>query len=201
MSVIAIVLAAGKSERMGRLKPLLPFDSKHNFLEHIVSELNAAQIDDIIVVVGSKYNDVIRRCEDTVNARFVVNQDFERGQLSSVKTGLNDAVRRKRNASAAIFSLADHPLITRNTYKLLLENHKSKPDSILVARCDERKGHPILIPEIYWEQVLAAPLDIGLRYVMRQPDNSVFFVDTEDKGVIIDLDTPELYEKYFGGLK
>src|SRR5712691_4779104 len=85
----AVVLAAGKSTRMGRPKATLPLDESDTFLTRIVRTFLAASIDDVVVVVGHDKGSIIAAfAASGLPARFVENRDYERGQLSSLLAGL-----------------------------------------------------------------------------------------------------------------
>src|SRR6266567_666451 len=86
----AIVLAAGKSSRMGRAKALLPLGPGVTFLSRIVATLANAGIDDVVVVVGHEAQSILEDAAARgLRARFVENSAYERGQLSSLIAGLN----------------------------------------------------------------------------------------------------------------
>src|SRR5216117_3558634 len=85
----AIVLAAGRSSRMGRAKASLPLDGADTFLTRIVRTFHAAGIDDVIVVVGHEADEIARVFSQSgLPARFVMNANYDRGQLSSLVAGL-----------------------------------------------------------------------------------------------------------------
>src|SRR4051794_6330052 len=87
----ALVLAAGKSTRMGQVKSNLPIarGASDTFLIHIVRTLHDAGVDDVVVVLGYEAEAVRRSFETSgLYARFVINTDYERGQLSSLLAGL-----------------------------------------------------------------------------------------------------------------
>src|SRR5579862_4428996 len=84
----AIVLAAGKSTRMGRLKANLPLGAGHTFLTRVVGTFLAAGVDDVVVVVGYEAEKIIAEfATGSLPARFVENREYERGQLSSLLCG------------------------------------------------------------------------------------------------------------------
>src|SRR5204863_8388214 len=85
----AIVLAAGRSSRMGRAKATLPLDAGDTFLTRIVRTFLDAGVDDVVVVVGHDADAIAASFSDSgLPARFVVNKAYDRGQLSSLIAGL-----------------------------------------------------------------------------------------------------------------
>lgn len=195
MKICALILAAGKSERMGQLKPLLPFNKEENFIQHIISTIRQAGVPNIWVVIGAHAEKIIPVLPQDVNC--VVNEEFEQGQLSSIQKGLSEIM--KEDFDGVIITLVDHPLIENETYRTITQNAENLRDTILIACYNGRKGHPVFIPRKYFDEVLRAPLDVGLRHVTNNPKNYVFLIDTKDKGVIIDIDTPDLYKTHIGG--
>src|SRR5947207_9308448 len=106
----AIVLAAGRSTRMGRPKALLPLGDNETFLSRIVRTLHEADVDDVVVVVGHESGPVIADLvQRDAAARFVINHEYESGQLSSLLAGLR-AIDRP-GVAAALVTLVDVPLM------------------------------------------------------------------------------------------
>src|SRR4029079_15318078 len=106
----AIVLAAGRSSRMGRAKATLPAGDGHTFLTRIVRTFLDADVDDVIVVVGLDADAIAASfSESGLPARFVVNRDYDRGQLSSLLAGL-DVIDRP-GVTAVLVTLVDVPLV------------------------------------------------------------------------------------------
>jgi len=113
----AIVLAAGRSSRMGRAKASLAVDDADTFLTRIVRTFHAAGIDDVIVVVGHEADEIARVFSRSgLPARFVVNADYDRGQLSSLLAGLS--VIDRPGVTAVLVTLVDVPLVSAAPLKL-----------------------------------------------------------------------------------
>ena len=109
MMIPAIVLAAGKSTRMGRPKATLPL-ATDTFLSRIVRTFHEAGISDVVIVVGHGAEGVVASLSQTGKvARFAFNPDYESGQFSSLLTGL-DAVDAPDVADRALVTLVDVPL-------------------------------------------------------------------------------------------
>ena len=85
----AVVLAAGRSSRMGRAKATLPLDAGDTFLTRIVRTFLEAGVDDVVVVLGHEADAIVSSFSASgLPARFVVNHDYDRGQWSSLVAGL-----------------------------------------------------------------------------------------------------------------
>ncbi|MGH7486583.1 MAG: nucleotidyltransferase family protein, partial [bacterium] len=107
----AIVLAAGRSSRMGRAKATLPLGHGHTFLTRVVRTFLDAGVDDVLVVVGHDADAIAASfSESGLPARFVLNRNYDRGQLSSLLAGLS-AIDRP-GISAVLVTLVDVPLVS-----------------------------------------------------------------------------------------
>src|SRR5262245_18015556 len=85
----AVVLAAGRSSRMGRSKASLPIGGD-TFLSRIVRTFLEASVEDVVVVVGHDAESIVADFSKSgLPARFVVNANYDLGQLSSMLTGLS----------------------------------------------------------------------------------------------------------------
>ena len=82
--ISAIVLAAGKSERMGRPKALLPFGQR-TFLENILAAIDASSVKDVVVVLGH-HREAIESLVRIENSVF--NPDYEKGMITSLQAGI-----------------------------------------------------------------------------------------------------------------
>src|SRR5436190_9236671 len=115
-----IVLAGGKSSRMGRPKALLPIGSSgETFFDRVTRTLIEGGVQDVVVVVGADA-DVIRAgiAPASLQVRLVTNPDFERGQLTSLLAGLRTVDRP--GVSAALVTLIDSPLISADDVRRLI---------------------------------------------------------------------------------
>src|SRR5712692_7043831 len=116
----AIVLAAGKSSRMGRPKANLPLEGGDTFLTRIVRTLSDAEVSDIIVVVGHDADVIVETFAPSgLAARFVANPDYEAGQLSSLVAGLR--VIDRPGVVAMLVTLVDVPLVTPGTVRAVVD--------------------------------------------------------------------------------
>ena len=104
----AIVLAAGKSERMGRPKALLPIGGR-TFLENILDAISHTSIEDVFVVVGHHRKEI----EERVALSCVVfNPDYEQGMVTSLQTGIRAL---PPDSIGAFLFLVDHPVVEAET--------------------------------------------------------------------------------------
>ena len=120
--VAGIVLAAGRSSRMGRPKALLPLGSQgQTFLTRIVETFRKAGMEEILVVTaaGSELTSVL--LSDKFPFRLILNESPELGQLSSFQVGLQSLDLSK--VSGTLMTPVDVPLVSVETVKSLIEAH------------------------------------------------------------------------------
>jgi molybdenum cofactor cytidylyltransferase len=191
----AVVLAAGESRRMGMPKPLLRF-SNTTFLERIIVVLRESQVDRTTVVLGAEA-DTIRASVDLSAVEVVVNEDYRKGQLSSLIKGLRSL---PDETEAMLLCLVDHPFITTEVVDRLVIAFRQARRPIVLPVFDGRRGHPALFAKSLFDELASAPMDRGARYVISSNEDKVLEVNVADRGVLVSIDTPEDYRSCFGAV-
>lgn len=171
---------------MGFPKALLEIEGR-TFVAHTAESMLSA-MDRLIVVVGA-YADRVRRAMPA-DARITVteNRDYQRGQLSSIKSGLRAV---SANADGVVIHLTDHPIVKPETFFRLAQAYDRHSAPILIARNRGRRGHPVLFAHALLGELMAAPENEGARSVVNSNPDRVVYVDVDDAGVTLDLDTPD----------
>jgi molybdenum cofactor cytidylyltransferase len=197
----AIVLAAGKSSRMGRTKALLPVgSSQETFLTRIIRVLREGGIDAIVVVIGGDAA-AVRASLPRSDASLAVveNPRYEEGQLSSLLVGLAAVEQRHDDVDAVMVTLVDLPLISAATVRLVLDAFRAKPDAPLVRpRRAGRYGHPVIFSRWIFGELRHADPSKGAKPVVHAHAVQEVNVDVDDDGAFIDIDTPEDYDRFIG---
>src|SRR5207244_4079395 len=151
----AIVLAAGKSTRMGRPKANLPLDGGDTFLSRIVRTFYDAGVDDVLVVVGHDAAAIVEAFSGVhATVRFVWNPDYESGQLSSLLKGLN-AVDRP-GVNAVLVTLVDVPFVNAGTVRAVLERYRETRAPIVRPVRGSEHGHPVMIDRSLFDELRRA---------------------------------------------
>jgi molybdenum cofactor cytidylyltransferase len=190
----AIVLAAGRSSRMGRAKATLPAGDGQTFLTRIVRTFLDAGVDDVIVVVGHDAEAIAASfSESGLPARFVVNREYDRGQLSSLLAGLN-AIDRP-GVSAALVTLVDVPLVSASTVRAVIESYRRTRAPIVRPTSGDRHGHPLLIDRSVFGALRAGDPSAGAKPIVRAHASAAGDLAIDDEGAFIDVDTEEDYRK------
>jgi molybdenum cofactor cytidylyltransferase len=184
--ITAILLAAGESRRMGYPKPLLRIDGESFVSRTIALALGCASR--VVIVLGAHANRIRPAIAAGAGIVIIENPNFAMGQLSSLKVGLAEAI--DRGADAIIVHLADHPLVSPSTFRALVDEYVKTARPIVVSRYRRRGGHPVIFDRSVFADLIAAPEDQGARVVVNADPRRVLYVDVEDPGVVLDLDTP-----------
>jgi molybdenum cofactor cytidylyltransferase len=194
----AIVLAAGRSTRMGRAKASLPIDARDTFLTRIVRTLREGGADDVIVVLGHAAEEIragLNHSNES-GARVVINANYDRGQLSSLQAGL--AAADRPGVTAVLFTLVDVPLVTAATVRSVLERYRQTRAPIVRPVNGTRHGHPILIDRSLFDALRRAADDEGAKPIVRAHASAKGDVPVDDEGAYTDVDTVADYERLIG---
>lgn len=184
----ACILAAGFSSRMGKFKPLLPLGDK-TVIERILTVSKAAGIEKIAVVTG--YNreallPVIRR----YSAIEAFNDVFEQGMFSSVQKGV---AALPADLDGFFVMPVDCPLVSEAVLQELMEHFE--PDRFAVPCYRGKKGHPLLVPVMYRDDILGHNGTGGLKTITDRYFEKMKRIPVEHEGVVMDMDTPQAYEE------
>jgi molybdenum cofactor cytidylyltransferase len=184
--ISAIVLAAGKSERMGSPKALLPISGR-TFLENILDAISRTSIEETVVVVGHHRKEI----EAALRLKSAVfNPDYEKGMITSFQAGIRAL---PWDASGAFLFLVDHPLVEPATIEAMIAN--LAPNRIVLPTFERRRGHPVLFSSEVLEEILALPSTEGANIVVRKDPGRIVEVPVNAPGILVDVDTPEQFEK------
>ena len=200
----AVVLAAGKSSRMGRTKALLPLGSSgETFLQRIVRVLRDGGADAVVVVIGGDAEAVRGSLpSDDAQISAVENPRYEEGQLSSLLVGLAAVEQRYDNPEAVMMTLVDLPLISEATVRAVREAFLANPVAPLVRpRRGGRYGHPVIFNRSIFGELRRADPSKGAKPVVHAHAAEEVNVDVDDEGAFIDIDTPDDYDRLTGRLQ
>ena len=190
-SVCAIVVAGGLSTRMGAFKQLLPY-GQHTVIEQIVSVLLQCPLDEVVVVTGHEQQAIEAKLA-AWSVRPVFNSDYQEGEmLSSIRCGL---AALDSECRAAMLVLADQPQLEASVVRQLIKAYQTGSGSLVVPSFQMRRGHPIIIDQTYWPEILALASDKSLRDVITLHADKIDYIVVETDSVLRDIDTPEEYQQ------
>ena len=194
-----IVLAAGASQRMGRPKPLLPFD-RETCLSLVLDACFSSLATETILVLGGDSEairaEALRYAQMRRVSSFdiVVNGRPERGQTSTLKVGLETMSGR---SDAFVVMPVDMPLVTAREVDALIQVFEQKPRgrSIFIATHEGHRGHPALFAESHRLPILETEDDDPLNDYVRVREGETEEVEMDNPGVVMAMNTPEEYRR------
>src|SRR5436853_3212068 len=154
----AILLAAGRSSRMGAFKPLLPFGGR-SVVEACVSNLLSGGVDEVVAVVGHRADEVRERLAH-LPVRIAINDDAESEMGVSISRGIEQI---SPDTEAVLLALVDQPAIPPEVIRLLITERKRTGARLIVPEYEGRGGHPVLIDLSFREELLNLDPQRGLR--------------------------------------
>lgn len=186
--IAGIVLAAGGSARLGEPKQLLRWRSKP-FVRTVTETALSAGLDPVVIVTGAAHNAVEGALNSLPVAR-VYNPDWETGQSSSVRAGLETL---PPEVGAAIFLLADQPQLTLTLLRSLIELHASTLAPIIAPQVDGQRANPVLFDRNMFSDLEGLRGDTGGRALFsRYP---VTWLQWNDPKILLDVDTLDDYQR------
>ena len=200
-SFCAVVPAAGRSRRMGRPKLTLPWRDG-TVLSAVLAALAAGGVEEQVVVVAPETSaGLLAGIAGLGGRRVVVNPHPELGMLSSVQAGVRargSATDWRRRRRALVVCPGDLPGLSPQTVAAVLEAVAAGAPLALPV-VDGRRGHPLVLAPGLVAEVFAADPKVGLRQVVARHGDDLAAVIVADRGAVLDLDTPEDYERATGG--
>lgn len=170
---------------MGRLKQLLPLGSL-TVIEHCAYTILSAGVSDVVVVIGPD-GAAVSSAIEPLPVRVAINPDSCSDMAASVRVGLNALIER---ASAVLVCPADHPLVLQETIQAMLAGHQKNPAAVIVPSHNRRRGHPTLFPREIIREIFDSD---SLRDLVSRHESLIQYLAVEDRGVVLDMDTPEEY--------
>ena len=185
--VAGIVLAAGKATRYGDIKQMLPWGDSTMVAQSARAALDAG-LDPVVVVLGYQAEKV-KKSLAGLPVQLVHNPDFEAGQSTSLRKGLEAL---PANSGAAVFLLADQPLVTAEVITKIVSVHRQSFASACVPVFEGTRGNPVLFDKTLFGELAELRGDTGGRELLAKYQNTVELVPS-GRAVLLDIDTPEDY--------
>jgi len=184
--VAALVLAAGRSRRMGRDNKLLAEVDGTPMVARVADEVLRAGVAPVVVVTGHERGRVERALADRV-VRLVHNPDHERGLSTSLAAGLRALPAQ---AEGVLVCLGDMPRVrVAHVERLLAAFDPLEGRAICVPTCRGKRGNPVLFARRFFEAMGAIEGDVGARHLIGENAEDVCEVEMADDGVLLDVDT------------
>jgi CTP:molybdopterin cytidylyltransferase MocA len=190
-----VILAAGRSSRMGQPKALLlTRPGGPSFVGQLSAALLGGGVIDVLVV-GRPDDDMLRSEVESLGTgvRLVVNAHAEAGQLSSVIAGLNAADRP--GVHGVLVTPVDVPFIRPGTVRALLTAFASRRAPVVRATHLGRHGHPVIFGRRVFDELRRADPAIGAKAVVQAHARDLIELEVDDPGVLHDIDGPDDYAR------
>jgi molybdenum cofactor cytidylyltransferase len=185
--IAALLLAAGRSRRMGAFKPLLPFGDS-TVIEACLNSLHHAKVDDIVVVAGHRANEIQAHLK-SANLRLAINPNPESEMSESIRCGVEQLADRP---GCLLIGLVDHPAVPSRIITSIIAAGEGGA-RLVQPEYEGRGGHPVLIDLSYREELLHLDDAKGLRSFFTAHRSEVRRLPVDSPYVARDMDTWEDY--------
>ena len=193
MSLVGVVLAAGRSSRMGSPKALLDFLGLP-FAVRILQALEALEVKTRVVVLGPDAPRIQPALADH-DFLLVENPEPETGPIASLRGALR-ALQPLQPGAVLVWPV-DLPHVRVSTVERVIEAYRRSKASVVLPTFAERKGHPVIWTSGLFGELLESPEAVreGARAVLHNHAKEVLGVPVDDPAVVDQVNTPEDYER------
>jgi molybdenum cofactor cytidylyltransferase len=184
-----LLLAAGKSTRMGCLKALLPWEGT-TLLQFQLTQLERSMIDPIIIVLGYESNKLLPYVKES-SAHIVWNPDYEKGKTESIKKGV---LAVDDDADCFIITSVDQP-VNHILLDALIHQFRQTKANIIIPVYNERRGHPILLSSKLRHEIKQLNEEThGLKAILQKRKHEIRELIVEDCSVLFNFNNEKDYE-------
>ena len=188
--VAAIVLAAGRSARMGEQTKLFLKIKDCSMLQQVVRNLESSLVERIFVVTGHERERVREELSDA-KVTFVHNRDYAKGLSTSLRCAL---AQLPKKYDAALVCLGDMPYVNGKQIDGLIDAFSPATEkSICVPTYQGKRGNPVLWSRRFFQEIMEVQGDVGARHLIGEYEDLVVEVEVDNVGVMTDIDTPQAY--------
>ena len=196
-NVSAVVLAAGRSTRMGPINKLVAAFDGRAMVRAVVDALEGSSVRPVVVVTGHEA-DRVEEALVGAGVRFVHNPEYRQGLSGSIRAGL---AALPESVEAAVICLGDMPLVTSaHVDRLVAAFDPAEGREICVPVFEGKRGNPVLFARRFFEEITAVRGDVGARHLIGEYEEYVCEVAVDDRAVLVDVDSPRALREIEDGL-
>jgi molybdenum cofactor cytidylyltransferase len=193
--IVAVLLAAGRSQRMGERNKLLMDVGGRPMVRRAAETLLESRVCEVVAVVGHDHARVIEALA-RLPLRIVVNGEYASGQTSSVQAGI---AAMAHDPAAIVVALADQPALEPPDVDFLINAFLALPQpKILVPIYGGQRGNPIVLPGTWREALQAGGVNFGCRNLIERNPDAVARIEAPNDHYVQDIDTPAAYDAWVG---
>jgi molybdenum cofactor cytidylyltransferase len=189
--VTILILAAGSSSRMGKIKQLLPWKDS-TLLEHTIKIAKLSKASEVLVVLGSNSR-LIKETINTDNVVFLENTKWKLGLGSSISHAVTYLLDNNNDTDAVLILLADQALIDTEYLNEMIDMYNNSEIGLIGTRYNDKIGVPALFEQIYFTDLQKLDSDHGAQLIFKKFKDKV--IGLNPLGKAYDVDTLEDYDK------
>lgn len=192
MKITGVILAAGKSTRMGADNKLLLKYKNHTIIEEVIKQMTQSDIDNIFIITGHEKDRLSKLLHPLFSDRLkiIYNKNYELGRSESIKCAVNNIFE---DSDAICFMVGDKPQVTASLYNKCLDEFKIKKPDLLYVETPSGRGHPVIFSDELFPELLKLQGDtVGNDLIERLKKDAIIIKEIEPQ---IDIDTKKEYQK------
>ena len=193
------ILAAGRSQRFGRNKMLLPLTDGQTLLGHCIEQCTPLSKSPVMVISGAYHNELSQH-KFANPIQLVHNPNWAQGMATSIHEAVEHIQTLSADVTHLLITLGDLPLVTTTSLNSLWEVAKTEPETIIASLWEGRATAPAIFPRCFWPLLTQLSGDKGagilLQDAMAQSPPACIPVPHAEAGV--DIDTPQTYQRLLG---
>ena len=190
-NIAVLLLAAGGSSRLGTPKQLLPYGDQ-TLIRYMVKMAVNSKANPVMVVLGAHADDIVKKIENN-KAKVVINNEWQEGMASSIRTGINYLMQEQPTAQGAILMVCDQPFVTSQLLNDLIDAHQQTGKPIITCSYANTFGPPTLFHKSIFPDLLQLKGDVGARSILQQHVKDVESIEFPRGSR--DIDTKADYEE------
>lgn len=181
--ITGIILASGFSNRMGKDKLLIEIEGEKT-IERVINACIKSKLDKIIIIYR---NEKIKHIADRYGIKAIQNNKAYKGQSESMKIGIRNTGKK----NSYMFIVGDQPYLDSDTINRLIKEYKDSKSTIAIPYYRKKRGMPLILSNIYRDELLNVSGDKGGRDVIKRNLSDVHIVNIDDEKIGIDIDSIE----------